>query len=108
MQITGKLIKISQVETGTSNSGTIWKKQSITVENDAYFKTPVYFTVFGDKLADKSISIGEKITVDFEIESKESNGKWYTNFRVFYIIVFNEKDEVFKTIIIGNRPEYIL
>ena len=101
MEVTGKLIQILPIESGTN-----WKKQNIIIENNGYFNTPICFSIFGDKLENSVNTIGNKITVDFEIESKVTNGKWYTNFKVFKLILFDEKDEVSSTIIIGTRPDF--
>lgn len=101
MEVTGKLTQILPLE-----SGTTWKKQNIIIENDSYFNTPICFSIFGDKLENSVLTIGNKITVDFEIESKLTNEKWYTNFKIFKLIIFNEKDEVSNTIIISRRPDF--
>ena len=101
MEVTGKLIQILPQE-----SQNTLKKYNIIIENDSFFKTPICFNIFGDKLENATFRIGNKITIDFEIESKVKNGKWDTNFNVFKLILFNEKDQVSSTIIISKKPDF--
>lgn len=101
MEVTGKLIQILQQE-----SQNTLKKYNIIIENDSYFKTPICFNIFGDKLENSVLRIGDKINIDFEIESKVIKGKWDTNFKVFKLIILNEKDQVSSTIVIGKRPDF--
>lgn len=35
------------------------------------------FDMFGDKI--KPLKVGDTVTVKFDVDSREYNGKWYTN-----------------------------
>jgi hypothetical protein len=106
MEIKGKIIKILPVENGFSKSGNMWQKNSIIVGNDAFFGTPICFSMFGSAIDLSLLTIGKSILVDFEIESKENNGKWYNNITVYSLKILDEKEAITETIIFNNRPDF--
>lgn len=106
MEIEGKLIKILPIETGVTSSGNLWEKQSIIVDNNHFFESPICFSIFSTNIDFSILKIGTKVLVDFEIESKESNGKWYNNINVFTLKIFDEKNSIAETFIINKRPDF--
>lgn len=80
MNIEGKLVKIFDLETGISKAGKEWKKQSILLEQDTQYNKEVVITFTGDKISKlKQIQIGDNISCNVNISSREYNGKWYHN-----------------------------
>ena len=80
MEISGKVVAVLAAQEGVSRAGNEWKKQEYVIETEEQFAKKVCFQIFGaDKIAQANIQQGEKITVSFDIESREFNGKWYTN-----------------------------
>jgi hypothetical protein len=80
LEVTGKLISFLPEITGQGKNGT-WVKQDIVIEEttDKYPKK-VCLTMFGDKVAMlKELEIGDELKVSFVAESREYNGKWFTN-----------------------------
>lgn len=79
MQLTATLNQILPVQTGESKSGKAWKSQDIIIETEGQYSKKVCITFFGDK-SDQLASLqrGSQLTVHFEAESREHNGKWYT------------------------------
>ena len=83
MEVTGKIIRKLEPVSGTSKAGTQWSKQEYVLETigDAYPKK-VFFDFFGERAQQYSwIEVGQEITLSFDIESREYNGRWYTNIR---------------------------
>lgn len=79
MEIKGKLIQKLGLETGVSASGKDWKKQSIVIETIETYPKKVYISFMGDKVDELSnVYPGVTVTVSVNIESREFNGKWYT------------------------------
>ena len=78
MEISGKIFKVMPLETGEGKNG-VWKKQQIIIEttSDKYPKK-VAVQLWGD-LTDKGFQEGAEISVEFDVESREYNGKWYTD-----------------------------
>lgn len=77
MDIKGHIVAILPLQEGTSKSGDKWKKQTAVLETAGQYPKKVAFDMFGDKI--KSLTIGDSVSVDFDVESREYNGKYYTN-----------------------------
>ena len=79
MELEGRIYSILELTKGTSAKGE-WKKQSFVVETASDFPKKVCVTVWGAKVdALTSFSTGDKVSMTIEIESREFNGKWYTD-----------------------------
>jgi hypothetical protein len=84
MNFTGKLISLQPVQTGEGKNGP-WKKQDIIFEyGDAYPKK-VSVSIWGDKINPQLLTVGNMLIVHFEVESREYNGKWYTDCKAWKI-----------------------
>lgn len=83
MELQGKIITALPAKTGTSARGE-WKVQEYVVEtHDAYPKKMV-FSVFGDdRILRFNIQVGQEVTVSFDIDAHEYNGRWFNSIRAF-------------------------
>ena len=81
MEVTGKLVKKLELETGTSKkSGKEWKKQSIVIDTGGEFNNEVCVSAFGDKLQQMNkLEIGMEVSVLCNVYSKEYNGRYFHN-----------------------------
>lgn len=80
MEITGKIIAVLPEQGGTSKTGNEWKKQEYVLETHDQFPKKVCFQLFGaDRIAQAAIQPGEELTVSFDIDSREYQGRWFTN-----------------------------
>lgn len=85
LDITGKLIKLQPVQTGTGAKGT-WVKQDFVIETMEQYPKKVCCSAWGDKAdALKRFSLNDDIKVSFNLESREYNEKWYTDVRAWKI-----------------------
>lgn len=84
MQLTAKLIQVLPVQTGMGKNGE-WRKQNIIVETDGMYPKKVCISVWGDKINESVLQIGNLVDVSFDIESREYNGNWYTDLRAWKI-----------------------
>ncbi len=86
MELKGTFKKATPIETGVSKSGTEFKKQTFTIETDGQYPKTVAFSLFGDRtdLIHRS-QPGDVMTVRFDAESREYNGKFYTDLKCFGI-----------------------
>ena len=82
MEITGKLITILQETRGESQRGP-WVRGGFVIETDGEYPRKVAFTTFGeDRLAMvKSLALNSPVVVNFNPESREYEGRWYTDLR---------------------------
>ena len=78
MEIKGRLIKILPAQTGQSSRGE-WKKQEFILELDGQYSRKVCLSAWGDKVDVGALVEGTMLNAHFDIESREFNGKWYTN-----------------------------
>ena len=76
MEINGVIVAVLPIQTGEGKNGT-WKKQTAVLETDGQYPKKVAFDMFGDKI--KDLSVGDKVVAGIDIDSREYNGKWYTN-----------------------------
>ncbi len=100
MQLTAKLIKVLAMQTGQGANGE-WKKQDIIVETDAQYPKKICISVWGDKINPAQLQIGNLLQVDFDVESREFNNKWYTDLKAWKI-------EVKGTVSVSMQPEDIV
>ena len=85
LELKGKIIKVLDLQTGQGQNGE-WKKQEYLLETlDEKYPKQVVFAVWNDKIEQFNISDGKEITVSIEIESKEFNGKYYTNIQAWRV-----------------------
>ena len=80
MQLTAKLIQLLPIQTGSGKNGE-WKKQDIIVETDSQYHQQICISLWGDKINDKDLKVGNMLTIDFDISSREYNGRWYTDIK---------------------------
>ncbi len=84
MQLTAKLVQVLPLQSGTGRNGE-WKKQDIIVETDGQYPKKICIAIWGDKINSNQLQIGNMLTVDFDVESREFNGKWYTDVKAWRV-----------------------
>lgn len=84
MELTAKLIQLLPLQTGTGKNGQ-WKKQDIIVETDGTYPKKVCISIWGDKINESVLKIGSQLAISFDVESREYNGKWYTDVKAWKI-----------------------
>lgn len=89
MNIIGKITKLLPLQTGISKNGQ-WRKQDIIVETSGQYPKKVCVSIWGDKINDKQLSIGNDLDISFELESRDFNGKWYTDVKAWKIILIEK------------------
>ena len=87
MELTGKIIAEFNERGGVSNrTGNEWKAKSYVIEVPGDYPRKMVFDVFGvDRLQAFNIQIGETLTVHFDIDAHEYNGRWFNDVRAFRI-----------------------
>jgi len=81
MEITGKIIEVLPAQVGQSQKGE-WKKQLFILETEDQFPKKLCIETWNDKL-NLSLGASQTVKVYFDIESREFNGKWYTNLKAW-------------------------
>lgn len=86
LELTGTLSQLMNEVTGTGRTGNPWVKQEFVIEfMDGQYPKKVCLSVWGqDKVNDlKQYSPGDSVKVSFNLESREYNGRWYTEARAW-------------------------
>ena len=88
MEITGKIIQVLPEQGGVSKtSGKEWRLQSYVLETQEKYPKKVHFEIFGDdRIKSNQCNIDDMVTVSFDIESREFNGRWYTSIRAWRVV----------------------
>lgn len=82
MEITGTIIQALPEQSGISKAGNAWKKREYVLENtEGQFPRKICFTCFGENADRIQLTPGQKVTMHFDLESREYNGRWYTEVR---------------------------
>lgn len=86
LDITGKIIQIMPPTSGTSKAGKDWVKQEFVIETQETYPKKVCISLMGDKTQELSkYAPGSEVKVSLNLESREYNGKWYTNVNAWRI-----------------------
>jgi hypothetical protein len=88
MEITGKIIQVLPEQSGVSKtSGKEWKLQAYVLETQEQYPRNVHFEIFGDdRIKSNQCNIDDMVTVSFDIESREFNGRWFTSIRAWRVV----------------------
>ena len=84
MEITGKIVKLLPLQSGEGRNGT-WKKQEFILEIPGQYPKSICMHLWGDAIDAAQIKENEEVIASFDIESREYNGKWYTNVKAWKI-----------------------
>lgn len=86
MEIIGKLLQKLPLQSGIGRTGNSWQKQEFVVETIEQYPKKVCANLWGDKVDMlDTVNIGDTVKVSFSLESREFNGKWYTDVKAWKI-----------------------
>ena len=89
MEFTGRIIKVLDQRGGVSSrTGNPWKMQDFVIEETiGQFPKRMVFNVFGEENLNRfNIQEGQELTVSFDINAREYNGRWYNDVRVWNVV----------------------
>lgn len=86
MEIQGKIVQILPLQSGIGQqSQKEWKKQEYILEQPGQYPKKVCFNLWGDAIDRFMLREGEEVTVQVDIESREYNGRWYTDVKAWRV-----------------------
>ena len=98
--IKGKMKLIADQRGGTASNGSEWKVITFVIETDDKYNPDVALKA-GTKLFDvvKGIKKGTQVQVEYNLKSREYQGKWYTDVEAYKVTplsatVTNKKDSL--------------
>lgn len=88
MDLTGKIIAILQAQSGVSaRTGNSWMSQEYVLEVPGQYPRKMVFRIFGEeRIKNFNIQAGEELTVQFDIDAHEWQGRWFNEIRAFNIV----------------------
>ena len=88
MELTGKIIAVMEPRGGVSaRTGTTWKSQEYVLEVPGQYPKRCLFNVFGeDRINQFNIQNGDELTIQFDIDAREYNGRWFNDIRAYNVI----------------------
>ena len=84
MELSGKIIQLLPEKSGESARGP-WRKQEYILETDGQYPKQVCFMAWSDKIDEFEIKEGENLVVSIDLESREYNGRWYTDVKAWKV-----------------------
>jgi hypothetical protein len=84
-KIQGHIIAVMPETGGTGKTGNPWKKQEFVLETKDNYPKKICFTLWGDKIDQYALQVGEFVTASLDIESREYNGRWYTDLKAWKV-----------------------
>ncbi len=87
MEIIGKVVQLGTLTEGASARGP-WKKQELIIETTEQYPKKVCLICWNERVNEANgYFVGQTIKAQISIESREFNGKWYTDVRAIRLEV---------------------
>ena len=88
MELTGKIIAVMAAQSGVSaRTGNNWMSQEYVIEVPGQYPRKCVFRLFGeDRIKQFNIQQGEDLTVQFDIDAHEYNGRWFNEVRAYNVV----------------------
>jgi len=88
MELTGKIIAVLPANSGVSSrTGNSWMSQEYVIEVPGQYPRKCVFRLFGeDRIKQFNIQQGEDLTVQFDIDAHEYNGRWFNEVRAYNVV----------------------
>lgn len=96
MQLSATLIRILPTQSGTGKNGE-WKKQDLVFETQDQFSKKICISFWRDKLQNVLLQESNTYTIDFDLESREYNGKWFTDVKGWKIVQISVSTDDYTT-----------
>jgi len=89
MEFTGRIIQVLEPRGGVSNrTGNPWKTQEFVIEESVgQYPKRMVFNVFGEENLNRfNIQMGQELTISFDINAREYNGRWFNDIRAWNVV----------------------
>lgn len=92
-EISGQIIAVLPTRSGTSAKGTAWSSQTAVIETREQYPKKVAFDVMGEKIAQFNLQVGEYVTVSYDIDAHEYQGRWFNAVRAWNVVRANQPQQ---------------
>ncbi len=85
LELTGTIVQVLPYDGGTTKAGKEWRKGVFILETQDQYPRKVAISILNDNIDKYPTQVGTVVTAHIEIESREWNGKWYTEVKAWQI-----------------------
>jgi hypothetical protein len=87
MELSGRIIAVLPLQSGQGKNG-VWKKQDYVLEYNTNSQYPkrICFNLWGDKIDQFNIKESQELTVSFDVDCREYQGRWYNDIRAWRVV----------------------
>ena len=86
MELQGKIIVVLPERSGVSQRGNQWRSISYVLETQEQYPKKLAFDVTNYKIDQLNTQLGEIHTVQFDINAREYNGRWFNSVNAWNVI----------------------
>lgn len=88
MELTGTIIAVLPATSGVSaRTGNPWMSQDYVIEIPGQYPKKCVFRIFGeDRIKQFNIRQNDDVTVSFDIDAHEYNGRWFNEIRAYNVV----------------------
>ena len=84
LSVKGKVVEVLEEQTGKNANG-IWRRRDFILKTKGEFGKKICMTQWGDEIDNSTVQFGEIVTAHIDLQSREHNGRWYTDVKVWRI-----------------------
>ena len=84
LQIEGRVVQLLDEQSGQGKNG-VWRKQEFVLETEGEYPKQVCVVQWGENIDKFGIQEGETLTAHIDLQSREYNGRWYTDVKVWKV-----------------------
>jgi len=107
LKILGSITHILPIQTGTSKTNKEWSKQDFVIQTEGQYPKPIMFTLFGEKTSlIQGFIIGSQVEVYFNLESREHDGKWYSQVNAWKVDFKGTQSSQSNNTATPNKPDF--
>ena len=85
MELFGKIIVALPERSGTSARGNQWRSITYVLETQEQYPKKLAFDVVNEKIDQFNIQVGEMLNVQFDINAREYNQKWFNSVQAWNV-----------------------
>ena len=85
LELTGTLIQVLDEQSGSGKNG-VWRKKEFVIETGDQYPKKICMNLWGDRIDMlNGLAIGSSLKVSFDVESREYQGRWYTDVKAWRV-----------------------
>ena len=71
----------------SSKTGNPWMIQEYVLEIPGQYPRRCMFSIYGEeRIKQMNVQMGEDLTIQFDIDARQYNGRWYNDIKVYNVI----------------------